>query len=356
MNSFIDRCEKFCREQTEAEKMAAASSLSSDDRANLQEQISASSHSFAHDIVEIIGTEPSRWLETGKLLREHRAHSHFLMQSEFISQALKKPYGYAGDKDLMLTIYENRDRGPSEYAMLCNNVYQWLPAAEAVRVRVRGIEGILKSLPSGSHVMSLACGPAYEVKNYLNDNGRQISFDLLDHDPMSIAYTFRTLGNEGIRHIQCNAYDLIKGIRSLKQLRGGTGLDSFEAPFVLSGEKYDMIYSTGLYDYIKYFPLNKSRGVSGLTATLFDFLKPGGRLFIGNFLRPGNENLHIIPHRFMMEAYSEWFLLYRTPDEIAGFAEMIKLNAEKLELLDADLVHPISERSTIGFLVLTKAA
>ncbi len=95
----------------------------------------------------------------------------------------------------------------------------------------------------------------------------------------------------GMRHINCNAFDLIKG-KTCFTLAETSGNSSVE----LGAEKYDLIYSTGLYDYLAVYPMNPMRGATGLTRKLFDMLKPGGRAVFGNFLKPRGENLHRIHH------------------------------------------------------------
>ncbi len=100
--------------------------------------------------------------------------------------------------------------------------------------------------------------------------------------------------------------------------------------------------------------MNPARGATGLTRKLFDMLKPGGRLVVGNFLKPGRENMHCIHHQFMMEAYSDWKLIYRTLDEVNGFASTIPTQAYVLETRDETLQSSVSPKSVIGFLILTR--
>ncbi len=122
-----------------------------------------------------------------------------------------KPYGYAGDMDLMLMIYRNEERGRSVYAKLKNNVYQSLPPLKRYGSGVRGMGHLLRTLPASSKVMSLACGPAWEIQQVAEDGGLQFQIDLLDHDQRTVAYTLEHLRRWGMRHINCNAFDLIKG-------------------------------------------------------------------------------------------------------------------------------------------------
>jgi extracellular factor (EF) 3-hydroxypalmitic acid methyl ester biosynthesis protein len=65
----------------------------------------------------------------------------------------------------------------------------------------------------------------------------------------------------------------------------------------------DLIYSAGLYDYLD------DKVAKKLSATLFDALKPGGRLVLTNFLK----DTHDIGWG---EAMMDWFLIYRDQADI----------------------------------------
>ncbi len=58
----------------------------------------------------------------------------------------------------------------------------------------------------------------------------------------------------------------------------------------------------------------------------------------------------------MMEAYSDWKLIYRNLDEVVAFASTIPTQAYALETRDETLQSPVSARSVIGFLILTRLA
>jgi hypothetical protein len=99
-------------------------------------------------------------------------------------------------------------------------------------------------------------------------------------------------------------------------------------------EDYDLIYSAGLYDYVKTFMLNASRGTIALTRNLFvDLLKPGGMLIVGNFSHNNPRDV-----RFAMEYIYDWNLIYRSKDEVFDFVRDIpKKQIQEMELLEEPL-------------------
>lgn len=82
---------------------------------------------------------------------------------------------------------------------------------------------------------------------------------------------------------------------------------------------FDFIYASGLYDYLEQ-PVARR-----LTAALFDQLAPGGRLLVANFL-PDHLDVGY------MEAFMDWWLIYRSPAELADVAADIP--AEQLAAIE----------------------
>jgi extracellular factor (EF) 3-hydroxypalmitic acid methyl ester biosynthesis protein len=66
--------------------------------------------------------------------------------------------------------------------------------------------------------------------------------------------------------------------------------------------KFDFIYSMGLFDYLN------SRVAKAVLNRLYQLLKPGGKLVVGNF-NVSN------PSRYYMEYWGDWFLIHRTEEE-----------------------------------------
>ncbi|OQY11022.1 MAG: hypothetical protein B6I30_07785 [Desulfobacteraceae bacterium 4572_187] len=111
-------------------------------------------------------------------------------------------------------------------------------------------------------------------------------------------------------------------LRQCEPKRDFKGMRKLAAPFKyrienLALRTFDLVYSAGLYDYIRTFE-NKEKGATALTRNLFQLLKPGGTLLIGNF-SPKNP----LDLRFSMELLYDWILIYRDEKEMYGLADGI---------------------------------
>ena len=89
----------------------------------------------------------------------------------------------------------------------------------------------------------------------------------------------------------------------------------------LEKESFDLVYTAGLYDYIKNFPLDDAKGTIALTKNLFRLVKSGGSLIIGNFNH--NNPRHL---RFAMDYIFDWPIIYRDKEELLAFAKSIPRN------------------------------
>jgi len=312
------------------------------------------------------------WNDLIQSLHGHPFHKNILLQSSFIRNAFVKKYGYAGDKDLMMMICNQTDYGASNYSILKNRVYLQLPAAEAVRQRVNSLYRLLTQLPAGTSVLNLACGPALELSMLLqDDNFKTHQFDLIDHDINTIRYVNCTINNRQVYPYLGNALRIIKGDYRILSPRkflqhtckpsiDFTGLRKIFVPLkyksgLIKLNHYDLIYSAGLFDYIRSDSPSQNKGASALVRRLFDCLKPGGQLIIGNYLSESDFNLHKGYHRTMMEAYSEWILLYRTSEEIIEFTSDLPSSSYSLKILNEYFEdNATNHNGVIGFLVITK--
>ena len=269
-----------------------------------------------------------------------------VQEAPFYWRIINKPNGYAGDAFMMDFIYQNRFEGKTPFGKLLHKNALDSKACQAVRNRKTLLKEQILKTGSGK-VLSLAAGSAQEIREVLSDPaGEAFMFHALDHDMDALAF-FQELPKKG-RHeyflanafqITSKKYNLARPRPMLKRycsprrdFRGWRRLFvhmKYELS-CLNFEDYDLIYSAGLYDYIKTFLINPSRGTIALTRNLFvDLLKPGGTLILGNFSQHIPRDV-----RFAMEYIYDWNLIYRDKDEILDFVR----NVPKQQIQDVSLL------------------
>jgi SAM-dependent methyltransferase len=206
-------------------------------------------------------------------------------------------------------------------------------------------EEILKI--GGGKVMSLAAGPAEEIKEILNSpQGENYQFLALDHDMGALETFHDPNDNSRFNYALANAFQIISQnyltakprmpVRRFcfprKDFQGWRRLMSslkYKLNY-LKKEEFDFIYSAGLYDYIKTSLLDHSKGTIALTKNLFDLLKPEGILIVGNFNCNNPKDL-----RFIMEYVLDWQLIYRNKEDMFDFSRSIPENMIKeMKILD----------------------
>ena len=193
------------------------------------------------------------------------------------------------------------------------------PAAEGVRARRGFIADLIDTTTSerpDQHILAIAAGHLREANLTTAVRRQRIGrFVALDSDPVSLAEVDRAYGSYGIETVPASFSVLITN-----RLQIGT---------------FDLIYSTGLFDYLN---VNTGRR---LVTTMFDMLKPGGHLVVANFL-PGIRDIGF------MEAFMDWKLVYRTRQD------MVDLTAEINESEIQHLSLFAEENRNIIFLHVTK--
>ena len=146
----------------------------------------------------------------------------------------------------------------------------------------------------------------------------------LDQDPHALAVAEQGLRDAESTYGRClDARFVQQAVRDI--IQGGMA----DLP------QQDFIYSLGLYDYLPTAPAHQ------LTQILAHQLRPGGRLIIGNYL---------IGHDIQpaLELIMDWFLIERSPEDIAALA------ADLGPGFQAE-VQPDSTGS-IGFLIVNRSA
>lgn len=238
-----------------------------------------------------------------------RRHLHpLIMCSPFMHRIFVKPLGYAGDYEMIDMIIRNRLEGNTLFAKLLHKFILDTPPAHSVRNRAyyftrRFAEEGMRVMNVGEkpRFFSLGCGPAREVQDCLVQNpmSTHAQFTLLDFNPQTLAHTSARLEQiraqhgrrAAIRTIQKSVYYLLKE----------------SSRTIGEGEKHDVIYCSGLYDYLG------DRVCKQLNTYLYNFLRPGGVLIVTNF-DPIN------PIRNIMEFIYEWFLIHRDAKGMAAMA------------------------------------
>lgn len=261
-----------------------------------------------------------------KKIFEKRYRRYFLY-GEYIRWVYEKPFGYAGDFKIIDDIYRNEVHTQG-FDRLWDCWFQNLAASKSVRERKDDFRKIIIDFFNQRgceklRIMNLACGPAREIKEILENDTRgiwrQVEFDCYDMDANALDFASKLLKNyTNVRFFQKNAVRL-----ALKK-----NIEN-EIP-----AKYDLIYSTGLFDY-----LDESIATR-LVSNLGKLLKKGGLLVISN----ANDK-YSNPSAIWMEWIGEWYLIYRTAQEFrkiflnAGFAgEQIEIVPQKCKVMQYALV------------------
>lgn len=235
--------------------------------------------------------------------------NEFFKASALFRRAFTKPLGYAGDYEMMNIIYRNGFEGEDVFSQVMNKIDCEGNAARAVRNRreylSRKMFSLYESIADGNSckIVSIACGPCVEMADFLKgirEGKRPVKLDFvaMDQDENALENARQRLtplmdgiDDINIRFTKDNIKDLILG-------RNKKGNDPYSDA--------DLIYTAGLCDYLS------SNATSRLVRELYRYLKPGGTLIIGNF---GTYN----PQKFKMEYGSEWFLIYRSEEDIRNF-------------------------------------
>jgi hypothetical protein len=220
-------------------------------------------------------------------------------QDPFTRRAFAKPKGYAGDAQLLDYIYGREEQWPvpAGTSPLGRVLFEYTtaaPACSGVRARREFIANLLDQLAEEMRrpaVLSVAAGHLREVLLSAAVKRRKLGrYVALDADAESLAEVQRCYGFYGVETYTASFRRLLAGKFAL--------------------EPFDLVYSTGLYDYLA------QPAAQQLTAALFRLVRPRGRLLVANFL-PGIRDVGY------METYMAWTLIYRTRRDMLDVAALI---------------------------------
>jgi len=289
------------------------------------------------------------WAVQRELSHEERIkHEEFVRQSmfrrvlcdeaPFYRRIIEKPEGYAGDAELMRIIYRNLFEGHTPFGMFVHKQATACLTGQALRNRREFLRGRIQQVKQkgGGRIMSLAAGPAMEIQDVLveDHSNNTLHFHAFDHDINTIRSVCRQCVDPRLSYVLGNAFHLIKGnytvaiprktfLNYCNPRNDFKGIRKALMPVKyrmmrLKRNDYDLIYSAGLYDYIKTFPDDPTKGTIALTKHAFELLQPAGALVVGNFSSDTPTDI-----RFMLDYVCEWKLIYRTKEEMFDFARGI---------------------------------
>ncbi len=256
---------------------------------------------------------------------EHERHGFYLrkqlwniiMCSPFMARTNLKPRGYSGDSEMMRMIYANEYEGDSTFSKILNKHPLDHPGSQAVRNRRALISKKLTEIKNRSRnhaaakckVLSVACGPAFELKDLLlaPEDFDTFHFTLLDQDKYALfeaAVLVDQIEKALGRKIEVNYLnESVRTMLATRNLEGQWG-------------QFDFVYSMGLFDYLT------PPVAAAVLKKLYELLIPGGEMVIGNF--------HISnPSRYYMEYWLDWVLYYRNESdfkELLGNAPSADIN------------------------------
>jgi extracellular factor (EF) 3-hydroxypalmitic acid methyl ester biosynthesis protein len=250
-------------------------------------------------------------------VKQHQRHGYyfrkqlwnFIKCSAFMTRTNLKPRGYAGDSEIMKMVYLNEYQGDSTFEKLMHKFPVDQPGAESVRHRRKIIVQMLRKVENELsiseqqylRVLSVACGPAFEVWDILVSQGNfhKYHFTLLDQDRLAL--------DEASKNIQ-DAEKKLDTRPQVKYVEASLRLLITDRSFKVNLGKFDFIYSLGLFDYLG------PRVAKVVFENLYHLLNLGGRIIIGNF-HSSNQN------KCFLDYWLDWNLYHRTEKE---FLDLIK--------------------------------
>jgi extracellular factor (EF) 3-hydroxypalmitic acid methyl ester biosynthesis protein len=251
--------------------------------------------------------------------KEHQRHGFYFRQqiwnfircSAFMTRTNIKPRGYAGDSKMMKMVYANEYIGNTTFEKLMHKFALDQPGATSVRNRrkivVKLINTINKDVQLSENqkfrILSVACGPAVELQDILISvqDFAKYHFTLLDQDRLALEEASQVVEElENKIGAKVDAAFVPASVRMIIANRG------FKQKF----GQFHFIYSMGLFDYLS------PRVGSVVIENLYQLLKPGGRMVIGNF-HVVNQSKHFLNY------WLDWNLYHRCEKEFLMLSKTI---------------------------------
>lgn len=233
----------------------------------------------------------------------------YIYQSPFTKRSFEKPRGYAGDFEMMSQIYANDAFSNSLFGSCMEKAVQSFSEPAAVRNRSKYLaEKIIKTIKSTNGTLkflSVASGPAEEVKIILPDLSQadldRCTFYLLDQDEGALQFAQKNIKEIALKNNKnINLQFMNRGIKEV-------------ISYGLNDEKFNLIYSAGLFDYFTDPIATKA------CKQLYNSLNDKSELIIGNF------NI-ATTNWFGMLALFDWSLILRSEADLIRIFKFCEKN------------------------------
>lgn len=219
-------------------------------------------------------------------------------------RARSKPRGYAGDYEMFVQFFEGHCVA-HPLGRLFDRYFQSQAAVEAVRTRTQQTAAAIVShcvradRPEPYTIVSVGCGPAIDIELAIRwlppERRNSLAVALLDLDGDAVEHASQRLGKllpeEQVVGRRDNLYRLAEKRAALALL-----------------DRADFLVCSGLFDYLPDEPAQR------MLRAFWERLSECGALLVGNFA-PHN------PTRAYMEWIGNWYLTYRTPEQLLQLAE-----------------------------------
>lgn len=255
--------------------------------------------------LESWATEVSNEIKKGRLLKNHISQIQYEFGDAFSCEtmqglAYQKPHGYAGDYEIIDRIYQN-------YTSIQPHLTKWdiywqkLAPSDAVRNRVKYFSLLLnnhlnnKLSNKNLNVLNLASGPGRDLLYFLEKHPyANVYIDCIEQDPNAIKHASE-LCKDHLRKLNFIQKNVVR---------------------FRTEEKYDLIWSAGLFDYFddKFFV--------HMLKKLKNMVTSEGEIVIGNFSTAN-------PIQPLMEII-EWHLHHRTPRKLKELAAIAGFDTKKV--------------------------
>jgi SAM-dependent methyltransferase len=248
----------------------------------------------------------------------------FVRLGRYNRHVIDKPFGYQGDFLIIDEIYKNN---PSTVGIerCMDNYFLKADASAATRNRKEDFKKHLASFSlqrAGSNVkiLDLASGPCTDIVEFFEQmptNRKDLEVDCLDHDQHAIDYARKKMISKDFQQQVCFLQKNAIKLALTKNIKN------------YISEQYDLIFSTGLFDYLD------EKISTRLIHNLKELLAPQGLLIISNYRDKWSN-----ASRHFMEWGGDWELVYRTEDDFlkvfltAGFSKkQLSLEYEPLKVM-----------------------